>query len=96
MGDRVPVDGELVEDGCTADAADVAIADNDIRSVETAFDLAGAARRRVKRNNLLAFAYNGIALSALAVGFSNPLSAAAAVVAGGELVALHVRRKLIR
>jgi len=39
-----------------------AIVDNDIRSVETAFDLAGAARRRVKQNNLLAFSYNGIAL----------------------------------
>ena len=79
-----------------ADAADVAIVDNDIRSVETAFDLAAAARRRVKQNNLLAFSYNGIALLALAVGFFNPLSAAVAVIAGGGLVAANTRRKLLR
>lgn len=79
-----------------ADAADLAIVDNDIRSVETAFDLAGAARRRVKQNNLLAFSYNGIALLALAVGFFNPLSAAIAVIAGGGLVAVNARRKLLR
>ncbi|PAU80818.1 copper-transporting ATPase [Halorubrum salipaludis] len=78
-----------------ADAADVAIVDDDIRSVETAFDLAGAARRRVKQNNLLAFSYNGIALAALAVGFFNPLTAAAAVIAGGGLIAVNTRRKLI-
>jgi heavy metal translocating P-type ATPase len=78
-----------------ADAADVAIVDNDIRSVETAFDLAGAARRRVKQNNLLAFSYNGIALAALAVGFFNPLTAAAAVIAGGGLIAVNTRRKLL-
>ncbi|MFC6771237.1 heavy metal translocating P-type ATPase [Halorubrum pallidum] len=79
-----------------ADAADIAIVDNDIRSVETAFDLAGAARRRVKQNNLLAFSYNGIALLALAVGFFNPLSAAIAVIAGGGLVAVNTRRKLLQ
>ncbi|WP_066419148.1 heavy metal translocating P-type ATPase [Halorubrum aethiopicum] len=78
-----------------ADAADIAIVDNDIRSVETAFDLAGAARRRVKQNNLLAFSYNGIALAALAVGFFNPLTAAAAVIAGGGLIAVNTRRKLL-
>ncbi|WP_096395747.1 cation-translocating P-type ATPase [Halorubrum trapanicum] len=78
-----------------ADAADVAIVDDDIRSVETAFDLAGAARRRVKQNNLLAFAYNGIALAALAAGFFTPVSAAVAVIAGGGLVAANARRALL-
>jgi heavy metal translocating P-type ATPase len=78
-----------------ADAADIAIVDNDIRSVETAFDLAVAARRRVKQNNLLAFSYNGIALLALAGGFFNPLSAAAAVVAGGGLIVINTQRKLL-
>lgn len=78
-----------------ADAADIAIVDNDIRSVETAFDLAGAARRRVKQNNLLAFSYNGIALAALAVGVFNPLAAAAAVIAGGGLIAANTRRRLL-
>ncbi|OYR93570.1 hypothetical protein DJ71_02690, partial [Halorubrum sp. E3] len=73
----------------------VAIVDDDIRSVETAFDLAGAARRRVKQNNLLAFSYNGIALTALAVGFFNPLTAAAAVIAGGGVLAVNTRRKLL-
>nr|WP_230455272.1 cation-translocating P-type ATPase [Halorubrum sp. BV1] len=78
-----------------ADAADIAIVDNDIRSVETAFDLAGAARRRVKQNNLLAFSYNGIALAALAVGFFNPLTAAAAVIASGGLITINTRRTLL-
>jgi len=78
-----------------ADAADIAIVDNDIRSVETAFDLAGAARRRVKQNNLLAFSYNGIALAALAVGVFNPLAAAAAVIAGGGLIAANTHRRLL-
>jgi heavy metal translocating P-type ATPase len=79
-----------------ADAADIAIVDNDIRSVETAFDLAGAARRRVKQNNLLAFSYNGIALAALAVGFFNPLTAATAVIASSGLLVVNTRRKLLR
>ncbi|MCQ4334225.1 cation-translocating P-type ATPase [Natronomonas sp. F2-12] len=78
-----------------ADAADIAIVDNDIRSVETAFDLAGAARRRVKQNNILAFSYNGIALFVLAVGFFNPLSAVFAVIVGGGLVAVNTQRKLL-
>lgn len=79
-----------------ADAADIATVDNDIRSVETAFDLANAARRRVKQNNILAFSYNGIAVSMLAVGFFNPLSAAVAVVAGGGAVIANTRRTLLR
>ena len=79
-----------------ADAADIAIVDDDIRSVETAFDLAGAARRRVKQNNALAFSYNGIALLALAAGYFTPLSAAFAVIVGGGLVAANTRRTLLR
>lgn len=78
-----------------ADAADIAIIDDDIRSVQTAFDLAGAARRRVKQNNLLAFSYNGIALAALIGGFLSPLTAAAAVIAAGGLIAVNTRRKLL-
>jgi len=52
----------------------------------------------VKQNNLLAFSptTDGIALLALAVGFFNPLSAAIAVIAGGGLVAVNARRKLLR
>nr|WP_246049088.1 hypothetical protein [Natronomonas salsuginis] len=49
----------------------------------------------MKQNNLLAFSYNGIALAALAVGFFNPLTAAAAVIASGGLLAVNTRRKLL-
>ncbi|OIB57390.1 heavy metal translocating P-type ATPase [Natrialba sp. SSL1] len=79
-----------------ADAADIAIADDEIRSVEMAFDLARAAQQRVRRNNGLAFVYNGIAIPAALAGVFNPLTAAVAVIASGGLIAANSSRKLIK
>ena len=78
-----------------ADAADIAIANDEIAAVETAFELASAAQRRVERNNVGALLYNGIALSALALGAFNPLTAIVAVAATGGLLVVNSRRELI-
>ncbi|WP_232833738.1 cation-translocating P-type ATPase [Saliphagus sp. LR7] len=77
-----------------ADAADVAIADDDIGSVEMAFDLASAARRRVRQNNRLALGYNAIAIPAAVAGVFNPLTAMFAAVVGGALVGANCLRDL--
>ncbi|TKR25067.1 heavy metal translocating P-type ATPase [Natronomonas salsuginis] len=79
-----------------ADAADIAIVDDEISSVETAFDLAKAANHRVKQNNIGALLYNGIAILAVAVGFFNPLTAAVAVVACGGLIVANCQRELAK
>lgn len=78
-----------------ADAADIAIADDKISSVEIAFDIASAARSRVRQNNRLALVYNGLAISAAVVGLFNPLTAAVAVITSGGLIAANSSRTLI-
>ena len=78
-----------------ADAADIAIADDEIGSVETAFDLAGAANRRVTQNIGVALVYNVIAVSAVALGVFNPLTAAVAVLACGGLLVANSSRRLV-
>jgi len=78
-----------------ADAADLAIADDRISSVETAFDIASAAHRRVRQNNGLALAYNGIAAATVAAGIFNPVTVMAAVAASGGLVLANATRDLI-
>lgn len=78
-----------------ADAADIAIADDTISSVEIAFDIASAARSRVRQNNRLALVYNGLAISATVVGLFNPLTAAIAVITSGGLIAANSSRTLI-
>jgi heavy metal translocating P-type ATPase len=71
-----------------ADAADVAILDDDVRSVEVAFDLARAAGRRLERNVALAGAYNAIAVPLALAGVLNPVFAmGAAALTGGLLLA---------
>jgi heavy metal translocating P-type ATPase len=78
-----------------ADAADIAIADDTIRSVELAFDIATAARQRVKQNNGLALVYNAIAIGAVAAGIFNPLTAAVAVATSAGLIAANSSRTLV-
>jgi len=78
-----------------SDAADVAIVDDDLRSVETAFNLAHAASRRITQNNALALLYNVIAVPLAALGALNPLLAIGAVVLSGSLVAANATRDLI-
>ena len=78
-----------------ADAADVAIVDDDLSSVETVFDLAAAAGRRVKQNAGWAFAYNAIVIPVAVVGLLNPLIAAAAMATSSALVVTNSSRELL-
>jgi Cu2+-exporting ATPase len=77
------------------DAADVAVVDDSLSSVETVFDLAGAAGRRVKENVGWAFLYNGVAIPLALAGHLNPLFAALAMVTSSVLVVLNSRRPLV-
>ncbi len=78
-----------------ADAADVALVDNDLSSVETVFDLAKAADRRVKGNIGWAFCYNGIAIPLAITGLLNPLFAALAMAISSLLVVTNSSRALL-
>lgn len=78
-----------------ADAADVAIVDDDLAAVERAFALARAARARLRQNLGLAFVYNAIAVPAAALGVVNPLVTTVAVVAGTLLIVGNAERSLV-
>lgn len=77
-----------------ADAADVAIVDNDLATITTALDLSAAAGRRVKQNVGWAFVYNGIAIPLAITGLLNPLFAALAMGTSSILVVSNSMRKL--
>ena len=77
------------------DAADVAIVDDDLRSVEAVFELSSAAGRRIKQNLGWAFCYNGIAIPLAVTGFLNPLFAAAAMATSSLLVVSNSSRRLL-
>ncbi|QCC59263.1 heavy metal translocating P-type ATPase [Natrinema thermotolerans] len=78
-----------------ADAADVAIADDDLAAVERAFALARAARDRIRQNLGLAFAYNALAIPPAVLGLVNPLVTTVAVVIGTLLVVGNAERSLL-
>ncbi|ELY93708.1 heavy metal translocating P-type ATPase [Natrialba taiwanensis] len=78
-----------------ADAADVALVNDDIASVETVFDLARATDRRVKGNIGWAFCYNGIAIPLAVTGLLNPLFAAIAMATSSLLVVTNSSRSLL-
>lgn len=78
-----------------SDAADIAIVDDDLTTVETAFDLARAARRRLMQNTALAFTYNLVAIPLAAVGLLNPLLAMVAVVVSAGLLVMNSFRELV-
>ncbi|WP_248910332.1 heavy metal translocating P-type ATPase [Halocatena marina] len=78
-----------------SDAADIAIVDDDLTAVETAFDLARAARQRIRQNNVLALLYNGITIPLAAVNLLNPLLAMAAVIVSSTLLAANSVRALL-
>ena len=77
-----------------ADAADMAIVDDDLATVETAFDLSAAAGRRVRQNIGWAFLYNGIAVPLAIAGVLNPLFAALAMATSSLLVVTNSTREL--
>ena len=78
-----------------ADAADVAIVDDDLDSVATVFELSRAAGRRVKGNIGWAFCYNAIAIPLAVTGLLNPLFAAVAMGASSLLVVTNSSRALL-
>ncbi len=78
-----------------ADAADVALTEDDIGAVGTTFELARSARTRVRRNNAFAFVYNLLAIPVGVAGLFNPLTAAGALVASGGLIAINSTRDLL-
>lgn len=78
-----------------ADAADVAIVDDDLRSIARTFELATAAGKRVKGNIAWAFLYNAIAIPLAVTGLLNPLFAAAAMASSSLLVVTNSSRQLL-
>ncbi|ELY97320.1 ATPase P [Natrialba chahannaoensis JCM 10990] len=78
-----------------ADAADVALVDDDLSSVDTVFELARATDRRVKGNIGWAFCYNAIAIPLAVTGLLNPLFAAVAMGASSLLVVTNSSRPLL-
>ncbi|WP_123619415.1 cation-translocating P-type ATPase [Halorubrum sp. CSM-61] len=78
-----------------ADAADVAIVDDDLGSVATVFELSRAAGRRVKGNIGWAFCYNAVAIPLAVTGLLNPLFAAIAMGASSLLVVANSSRALL-
>ncbi len=78
-----------------ADAADVAIVDDDLGSVATVFELSRAAGRRVKGNIGWAFCYNAIAIPLAVTGLLNPLFAAVAMGLSSLLVVTNSSRALL-
>ncbi|EMA60845.1 heavy metal translocating P-type ATPase, partial [Halorubrum kocurii] len=78
-----------------ADAADVAIVDDNLDSVATVFELSRAAGRRVKGNIGWAFCYNAVAIPLAVAGLLNPLFAALAMGASSLLVVTNSSRALL-
>jgi Cu2+-exporting ATPase len=78
-----------------ADAADVAVVDDDLSAVADVFDLADATRRRVKQNIGWAFVYNGAAIPLAVAGLLNPLFAAGAMATSSLLVVTNSTRPLL-
>ncbi len=78
-----------------ADAADVAVVDDDLSSIATVFELSRAAGRRVKGNIGWAFCYNAIAIPLAVTGLLNPLFAAVAMGLSSLLVVTNSSRELL-
>lgn len=78
-----------------ADAADAAIIDDNLESVETVFELSRAAGSRVRGNIAWAFCYNIVAIPLAITGLLNPLFAAVAMAGSSLLVTLNSTRKLV-
>jgi P-type E1-E2 ATPase len=78
-----------------SDAADLAIIDEDLTTVETAFEIARTAGNRTRQNTYFAFVYNGVAVLLAVQGLFNPLLAMATVVVTGTLIGANAVRDFI-
>ncbi|MFB6159870.1 MAG: heavy metal translocating P-type ATPase [Haloferacaceae archaeon] len=77
-----------------ADAADAVVLGGGVERVPTAFDLATAARTRIRRNLGWALLYNAVAVPAAALGLISPLVAAVAMAGSSLLVVGNSARSL--
>jgi heavy metal translocating P-type ATPase len=77
-----------------SDAADIALVEGTLSTIEQAFELAHAARRRLVQNNALALLYNAITIPLAATGLLNPLLAMGAVVVTSGLITWNAFREL--
>jgi len=75
-----------------ADAADLAIADDDVRKVADAFELSEAVGRRFRRNVWLSLAYNALTVPLAVLGHLNPLFVIASAVLTILLVVFNSSR----
>ncbi|WP_436345862.1 heavy metal translocating P-type ATPase [Natronorubrum sp. FCH18a] len=78
-----------------ADAADLAIVEDDLAAVERAFALARGARRRVVQNLGLALAYNAIVIPVALAGLLSPVVTTLALVLSGSLIVGNSSRALL-
>ncbi|PAU82892.1 heavy metal translocating P-type ATPase [Halorubrum salipaludis] len=77
------------------EAADVVIADEDLRAVETVFDLAAGTRRRIRENVAWALCYNAVAIPLAVAGLLNPFFAALAMAASSGIVVTNSTRSVL-
>ncbi|WP_128906399.1 heavy metal translocating P-type ATPase [Halorubrum amylolyticum] len=77
------------------EAADVVIADEDLRAVETVFDLARGTRRRIRENVAWALCYNAVAIPLAVAGALNPFFAALAMAASSGIVVTNSTRSVL-
>jgi Cu2+-exporting ATPase len=86
--------GVALESGTplAVDAADAVVTTDDLRDVETVFDVTRATRGRIRQNLGWAFLFNVVAVPLAAVGLLNPLFAALAMTASSLLVVVNSRR----
>ena len=78
------------------EAADVVIADDDLRAVATVFDLATGTRRRIRENVAWALCYNAVAIPIAVAGALNPFFAALAMAASSGIVVTNSTRSVLR
>ncbi|WP_436900736.1 heavy metal translocating P-type ATPase [Halovenus halobia] len=78
-----------------SEAADITVLDDDLSSVEKAFELAAGARKRLRTNTGLALMFNVIMIPLAVAGFLNPLFVMGAAVLTICAVSLNATRPLI-
>ena len=79
-----------------SEAGDAVLVKNDLRGVNTVFELARGTRRRIRENIAWALLYNAIALPLAVAGLINPFFAAVAMALSSLVVVTNSRRAVVR
>jgi heavy metal translocating P-type ATPase len=77
-----------------SEAADLTIVDDELATVQEAFDLANQARNRIRQNTVLGLLYNILTVPLAVLGLLNPLFVMGAVGLSSGLVALNSVRPM--